>query len=152
VSDRLQTTDIHSSPQWPGNFLRCLPYVNLPTDAPWWVAKSAFLEHFDQNDFLCRHIKSVTDAYLKEWFHGGPDETRYFNIAPVSVINGKTQFISGRHRTAVLLAHLERIPLSFAMRDIRDADRDWIHSVALTPIDTHTLIDLPNLPIKQSLP
>jgi hypothetical protein len=38
------------------------------------------------------------------------------------------------------------------MRDIRDADRDWIHSVALTPIDTHTLIDLPDLPIKPALP
>jgi hypothetical protein len=132
--------------------LRCLPYVHLPTDAAWWIAKSAFFEHFDQKDFLCRQIKDVTDAYLEHWFHDGPEQTRYFKIPPVSVINGKTQFISGRHRTAVLLPHLERIPLAFAMRDISDMDTDWIRRVALSPIEPDTLIELPDLPIRPSLP
>jgi hypothetical protein len=132
--------------------LRCLPYVNLPTDAPWWVGKSAFIEHFDQNDFLCRQVKEVTDAYLEDWFHDGRGQTRYFEIPPVSVINGKTQFISGRHRTAVLLRHLERVPLAFAMRDIGEADAEWIQRVAIAPIETHMLIELPDLPIRSSLP
>ena len=135
-----------------GNFLRCLPYVDLPTDAPWWVAKSAFFAHFDQKDFLCRHMKNVTDAYLEEWFHDGSPGALYFKIPPVSVINGKTQFITGRHRTAVLLGHLERIPLAFAMRDISDTDTDWIRRVALSPIETETLMELPDLPIRPSLP
>jgi hypothetical protein len=132
--------------------LRCLPYVYLPTDAPWWVAKSAFFAHFDQKDFLCRQIKDVTDAYLEEWFHEGPAGSRFFKIPPVSVSNGKTQFISGRHRTAVLLPHLERIPLSFAMRDISDVDAEWIRRVALSPIEADILIELPDLEIRPALP
>ena len=132
--------------------VRCLPYVNLETDVPWWVSKLSFLQHFDQDDFLCRHIKNVVDAYLDDWFHYGPDKTRFFKIPPVSVNIRKTQFISGRHRTAVLLRHLDRIPLSFDMRYIADADREWIHSIAATPIETHTLIELPDLPIRLSLP
>jgi len=70
----------------------------------------------------------------------------------VSVNNGRTQFISGRHRTAVLLRHLERIPLSFDMRDISDADTQWIRRIALSPIQTDTLIELPDLSIRPSLP
>lgn len=132
--------------------LRCLPYVHLATDAPWWIEKSSFLQHFDQDDFLCRQIRNVVDAYLHEWFHDGPDATRFFKIPPISVNNGKTQFISGRHRTAVLLRHLERIPLSFDMRHISVADMKWISFVAVEPIETHTLIDLPDLPIRPSLP
>jgi hypothetical protein len=132
--------------------LRCLPYVHLPTDAPWWVAKSAFIAHFDQQDFMCRQVASVVDAYLEEWFHDGPAGTRYFKIPPVSVINGKTQFISGRHRTAVLLRHLECIPLSFHMREISDADTDWIRRIALSPIETDIPFELPDLPIRPTLP
>jgi hypothetical protein len=110
------------------------------------------LQHFDQDDFLCRHIKNVVDAFLDDWCHDGPDKTRFFKIPPVSVNIGKTQFISGRHRTAALLRHLDRIPLSFDMRHLTDADREWIHSIAATPIETHTLIDLLDLPIRSSLP
>jgi hypothetical protein len=132
--------------------LQCLPYVDLDTDAPWWVTKSAFLEHFDLDDFMCRKIQQVVDAYLVEWFHEGPNGIRFFHIPPVSVHNKRTQFITGRHRTAVLLRHLDRIPLSFDMRTIDDADRDWIKSIALAPLDMTTLIELPDLPIRASLP
>ena len=132
--------------------MRCLPYVHLGTDAPWWVEKSAFLQHFDQNDFLCRNIKNAVDAYLDDWFHDEPNQIRFFKIPSVSVIRGKTQFISGRHRTAVLLRHLERIPLSFDMRYISNSDIKWIRSVAVAPIVATVPIDLPDLPIVPSLP
>lgn len=132
--------------------MRCLPYIDLPTDAPWWIAKSAFYAHFDQKDFLCRRIKDVSDAYLEDWFHDDQARTRFFKIPPVSVSNGKTQFISGRHRTAVLLQHLDCIPISFHMREISDADTDWIRRIALSPIAADTLIELPDLPIRPTLP
>jgi len=131
--------------------VRCFPYVE-ETDAPCWVIKYFFFKNFDQNDFLCRHIKNVDDAYLADWFHNGSHQTRFFKIPPVPVHNRKTQFISGRHRTAVLLRHLERVPLAFAMRNIGDADKAWIESVADAPIETEALIDLPDLPIVASLP
>lgn len=89
---------------------------------------------------------------MKDWFHHGAGQTRYFEIPPVSVIKGKTQFISGRHRTAVLLRHLARAPLAFAMRDIGETDTEWIQRVALSPIAIDTLIELPDLPVSPSLP
>jgi len=92
------------------------------------------------------------DAYLDDWFLDGPGNTRFFAIPAVSVSMGRTQFISGRHRTAVLLRHLDYIPLSFDMRQITDADCQWIYAIVSTPIETHTLMNLPDLPIRSSLP
>jgi hypothetical protein len=135
-----------------GHGLRCLPYVHLDTDAPWWVTKASFFQHFDQNDFLNRRVQNVIDAYLEDWFHYESADTRFFKIPPVSVINGRTQFISGRHRTAVLLRHLDRIPLSFDMRFVSEVDLRWMRQIALAPISTQTLIELPDLPIWPSLP
>jgi hypothetical protein len=132
--------------------MRCLPYVHLDSDAPWWVSKSSFFAHFDQTDFMSRKNAQVVDAYLEDWFHAASAGTRFFKIPPVSVTHGRTQFISGRHRTAVLLGHLERIPVSFDMRYIHDEDREWILRIALAPIQTDTLIELPDLPIRPSLP
>lgn len=132
--------------------MRCLPYVHLDSDAPWWVSKSSFFAHFDQRDFMCRTNTQVVDAYLEDWFHDGPAGTRFFKIPPVSVIHGRTQFISGRHRTAVLLEHLERIPVSFDMRYIHDEDTGWIRRIAVAPISLQTLMELPDLPVRPSLP
>jgi hypothetical protein len=132
--------------------MRCLPHVDLPTDVPFWVSRSSFLQHFDQDDFLCRQTKSVVDAYLGVWFYVDADGTRFFKIPPVSVNCGRTQFISGRHRTAVLLRYLDRIPLSFDTRHVTDADRVWIDSIVAARIETDTVIELPDLPIRSSLP
>lgn len=132
--------------------MRCLPYVHFAHRYSLVGRQICFPLHFDQQDFMYRQVASVVDAYLEEWFHDGPAGTRYFKIPPVSVINGKTQFISGRHRTAVLLRHLECIPLSFHMRKISDADTDWIRRIALSPIETDTLFALPDLPIRPHLP
>ena len=130
--------------------MRCRPAVNLPTDVPFWISRSAFFEHFDQADFLCREVRDVTDAYLSDWFwdKGG---VRHFLLPPISVISGSTQFISGRHRTAVLLRHLERIPLSFDFRFIAEADKRWLHSVTDCAVDLTADIDLPDLPIRAKL-
>jgi hypothetical protein len=38
------------------------------------------------------------------------------------------------------------------MRDNREIDADWISSVAPEPVESHTLIELPDLPIRASLP
>lgn len=132
--------------------MRCLAYVDLDTDVPWWISKISFFQHFDQDDFLNRRVHNVVNAYLQDWFHDGPNQTRFFHIPPVSVSNQRTQFISGRHRTAVLLRQLDRIPLSFDMRFISDADTEWIRRTALTPIQTQGLIELPDLPLRSSLP
>lgn len=132
--------------------MRCVPYVHLPTDVPYWVSKSSFLQHFDQRDFLCRNVGIVVDAYLEDWFHVDADGTRRFKIPPVSAISRKTQFVSGRHRTAVLLKHLDRVPLSFDTRFISDADREWIDTITAERIEPDAVLELPDLPIRSSLP
>ena len=132
--------------------MRCLPWVALETDLPYWIPRSSILEQFDQDDFLCRKVRDVVDAYLEDWFCTDTAGRRCYKIPPVSVRSGRTMFISGRHRTAVLLKHLDRIPLSFDTRYITPADSEWIDSVAITRIETDTVIELPDLPIRSSLP
>lgn len=81
-----------------------------------------------------------------------PDGDRYFLIPPVSIHSQRTQFIAGRHRTVVLLKHLDRIPLSFETRDIADTDRTWINYIVSARIELNSVLELPDLPIHSSLP
>lgn len=116
------------------------------------MSKSSFLQHLDQGDFLTRCSKEVVDAYLQDWFYFAADGTRFYKIPAVSVHAGRTQFIGGRHRTAVLLKHLDSFPLAFDTRYLAGDDRMWIESIVGGPIDADTVIELPDLPIKSSLP
>jgi hypothetical protein len=63
-----------------------------------------------------------------------------------------TQFISGRHRTAVLLRHLENVPLSFDSRFTTKDEEDWLWSIAAGPVNRGIQIELPDLPINAALP
>lgn len=125
--------------------------VNLASDISFWVTKQAFCRSFDQHDFACRNVINVVDAYLEDWF-----EVRSgllcFRLPPVSVSSGVTQFISGRHRTAVLLRHLSRIPLSFDTRCIAQVDRAWIDAVVDQPVDLNATVEFPDLPLRSALP
>jgi hypothetical protein len=132
--------------------MRCLSWVSLDTDVPYWVLRSSFLRHFDQKDFLSRNVKDVVSAYLGDWFCADVDGARRFKIPAVSVVSGTTQFISGRHRTAVLLKYLDRVPLSFITRDLSDVDKAWIDTVVAERIGSDSVIELPDLPIRPSLP
>jgi hypothetical protein len=119
---------------------------------PFWVTKSSFYSNFNQQDFLCREVKNVTDAYLAEWFHVNTQGERFFNLPPVSVNSQDTQFISGRHRTAVLIRHLDVLPLSFDFRYLSMENKAWLLSIVAGPIVTGTAIELPDLPVRESLP
>lgn len=126
--------------------------TQLATDIPYWVAKDTFLSRFDMDDFACRDVGNVVDAYLADWFETDSSRERRFRIPPVSVHGGSTQFIGGRHRTAVLLKHLDAIPLSFDTRDMSHSDNAWVCSVVSSRIDLSLEIDLPDLPIRERLP
>lgn len=132
--------------------VRCYLTVDLYSDAPFWVSRSSFKSHFDRDDFRCREILDVTDAYLNDWFFKEEGGLLRFLIPPIGVYKGRTQFISGRHRTAVLLRHLEKIPLSFDTRMISSSDRHWVESVVDSPINLCVAVDLPDLPIRLRLP
>jgi hypothetical protein len=130
----------------------CRLSVTLESDIPFWVTKQSFYRSFDQSDFVCRNVRNVVDAYLADWFDRENGAMPSFSLPPVSVSSGVTQFISGRHRTAVLLMHLPRVPLSFDTRRIEPSDRAWIDAVVDEPIDLNATIELPDLPIRNALP
>lgn len=133
--------------------MQCRLAVNLSTDMPFWVDIESFQKNFNQQDFHIREVQNVTDAYLEKWFYIDSNGNRCFLIPPVAVHGGVTEFISGRHRTAVLIRHMDILPLSFDFRFITDADKQWISSVTSGPIDLDTeMVVLPDLPIKASLP
>ncbi len=123
--------------------MRCLPDVALPSDMPFWVSRNAFVEHFDQEDFLCRGAKEVEHCYLPEWFHEHAGITRFL-LPTVQFIGGKTQFISGRHRTAVLLTYLKELPMSFSC--INKPPQAFFDRSGLRPLSLQSLIELPDLP------
>ena len=130
----------------------CLPSAQLPTDILFWVSRASFLQHFDQHDFLCRDVQMVVDAYLEDWFYIDDSGSRRFKIPVVSVHSGMTQFIGGRHRTAVLLGHLDRVPLAFDTRDLDLRDREWIDVIVDSTLDPDGEFELPDLPIRIMLP
>jgi hypothetical protein len=68
-------------------------------------------------------------------------------------VRGKvSQFISGRHRTAVLFRHLESVPLAFDSRFTTPDEEDWLWSIASGPVEKGVHIELPDLPIRAALP
>ena len=134
------------------NVMRCFPAVGLVSDKPFWVTKASFYSNFNLQDFLCREVKNVTDAYLAKWFHVNAQGERFLNLPPVSVNSQVTQFISGRHRTAVLIKHLDVLPLSFDFRFLSTEDKAWFLSIVAGPIVMDTGIELPDLPVRESLP
>lgn len=130
--------------------MRCLPELTLNSDVPFWVTREVFLQHFDQDDFLCRESTKVISSYLAEWFHKPANGPMRFKLPTVQFVAGKTQFISGRHRTAVLLPYLNEFPVAFALADKKA--QDLLGRLALRPLDLHEIIELPDLPILERLP
>ena len=129
--------------------MRCLPALTLNSDMPCWITREAFLEHFDQADFLCRESKSVTPTYLAAWFHKPEDGTTCFLLPTVQFVGGKTQFISGRHRMAVLLPYLQELPIAFSL--VNKPPQDFLSQVILRPLALGKFIELPDLPIVERI-
>jgi hypothetical protein len=117
---------------------------------PFWVTRKAFLEHFDQIDFLCRESKDVEASYLAAWFLTPKDGATGFLLPTVQFVAGKTQFISGRHRTAVLLPHLKDLPIAFSL--INRPPQYFLCRVTSRPLGLHEFIELPDLPIVERIP
>lgn len=128
------------------------PYLTLNSDEPYWVTRETFLSAFNQEDFTFREVLNIDYAYLSDWFHTKENTELYFSLPTVGVVSSKTQFINGRHRTAVLLAHLEEIPVAFAMDDLNPDARRFIENIPKRPLSLTESFFLPDLPICDSLP
>ena len=122
--------------------MNCYPYVKKETDKPYWVPIEMFREKFCQDDFRCRDVIDVLHEYRSDWIYE-INGRRCFEIPPVVIINGCTQFISGRHRTAVLCKYLTALPIAFAEGEAVD----FAESLGLDPISMADPISLPDLQI-----
>jgi len=120
----------------------CLPLATLPTDFPYWVTREDFMAYFDQTDYLCRDARVVKPNYCSSWFNKVDNGTLEFYLPTVQVIEGKTQFINGRHRTAVLFSQIEKIPIAFT----KGVARDLAERLQFSPVNMDQYIALPDLP------
>ena len=128
--------------------MHCLSCLTLDSDMPFWVTREAFYEHFDQRDFLCRESEKVEAYYLSSWFHTPDDGIPRFLLPTVQFVANNTQFISGRHRTAVLLPYMRHLPIAFSL--INRPPRDFVGRVTSRPLELQEFIELPDLPIVES--
>ena len=123
-------------------------------DPLFWVEKNKFYDNFDLLDFNeNREVRDVKDFYLNDWFGFDKRDKAVFYVAPVRLkVNGKTEFLGGRHRTAVLLNHLDVIPLGFVRGSIPptygDAEK-WAESLGFKKILENEILKLPDLQIRQ---
>jgi hypothetical protein len=117
-------------------------------DQAYWVSRDTFFRLFDQNDFACRQRLDVLPRYRSDWFWRR-DGSLLFHLPTVQFAgrpaDGHTEFINGRHRTAVLIQYLQRLPLALVM-PFR------MHEEGLSEITAHRLrmdqpLELPDLPI-----
>lgn len=128
--------------------MQILPFVNLDTDEPFWITRLIFLEFFDQDDFACRNVQNIKVKYRSEWFDMSNPTGPRFIIPVVGVVANRTQFINGRHRTALLLEYLEELPISFAMGYIGAEARLIVDSIPKRPLLRSEYMFLPDLPIE----
>jgi len=127
----------------------CFPGVGLRTDVPYWVTKEQFYNYFDQDDFNCREEKTTTAVYLEKWFYMDEDGKKYFILPTVQFVNGKTQFINGRHRTSVIINYMDEIPISFAMSL---DDREYcLNRYSSRKMEMDEVLELPDLPIVKKI-
>ena len=125
--------------------LLCLPEITASADRPIWIRRDDFLRFVHVQNYLCRDVQQVhPNAYLTDWFrpleHGGVS----FSLPSVYLKDGRIAFINGRHRTAVLIEHLELLPMAITNAD---ADKALFNNIKQSDLNLGTLIEIPDLPI-----
>jgi hypothetical protein len=125
--------------------LICKFYSNGANDIAYWVSVSDFRKHFNQYDFIeNRDAKTIIEAYSEKWFFTDSLGATVFELPAVSVIDGKTQFLSGRHRVSVLINYVEFLPIAFS-----PSAKNLARNLNFKAIDTTKTIELPELPFKK---
>jgi hypothetical protein len=119
----------------------------MVSDRPCWVSRRLFYKYFDQTDFLNRDCLEVEPLYLSDWFKPKSIgyEFLFFELPTVQFVGGKTQFINGRHRAAVLIKYLDDLPLALAMP--LDRQQDFPPEVIRRQIRSAEVFEIPELPI-----
>jgi hypothetical protein len=96
-------------------------------------------------NYLCRDVQNVhTGAYLEDWFGPLSDRgLRTFGLPAISLREGVIQFINRRHRTAVLIEHLEILPM--ALVDAAGVDEALFNNTRYADLNLEDAIEIPDL-------
>ena len=114
------------------------------TDEVYWLTKAKFLGFFDQYDFnFYREVENVAPYYLDNWFYKNSG-VNYFCVPTVLFNRGATQFINGRHRTAVIFNEIDIIPMAFAEGEAQN----FAKRIGLTKLKNNEVFVLPKLPFR----
>ena len=130
--------------------MQCQPALTLSSDIAVWISREDFYEYTNQDDYLNRNRRSITHAYLSEWFIPARGEITKFLLPTIQVLGNTTQFINGRHRTAVLLEYLSEVPIVFAYEDT--SSQTFPAGMRIKPVRINQCILLPDLPTLDHLP
>jgi len=123
--------------------MNCIPELTVESDRAFWVSRDVFELAFDQSDFHRRNAQEIDANYSKHWFRVDSHGTSWFKMPTVHVVSGATQFINGRHRTAVLFGQIDRIPVAFA----EGLAQEMASRLGLEPVTMNEPFELPDLPI-----
>src|SRR6056297_1795995 len=123
--------------------MKCLPALTDETDRAFWISREDFSHVFDQRDFNCRASKQIEENYSEHWFEEDVQGNLCFRLPVVDVVLGATQFINGRHRTAVLLRKLPRVPIAFTAGPAQGL----ASQLGLKPVALDEPFEIPNLHI-----
>ena len=124
--------------------MECYVQKTVETDEVFWLPKNIFDENFDQNDYHFRDQQQVEPCYSSEWFDSSQNPTFFYPPSVHITPGGSTQFISGRHRTAVLFSEMKTIPMAFA----KTPGTKFAERLNLKPLTLDEKIALPDLPIE----
>jgi hypothetical protein len=129
--------------------IRCFPGLTVESDVPCWITREVFFQNFDQHDFKFRDSLEIVPAYLTEWFYTPDKGIKRFILPSVQFVAGSTQFINGRHRTAVLLKYFDELPIAFIFRK---ETQEFMNTLPVRSLDLKQFIELPTLPILEKMP
>ena len=79
------------------------------------------------------------------WFYTSSDGVRYFNLPAFFLKGGRAKFINGRHRTALLLDHLELLPMALTQMD--DESAAVLERIVQRALNLGEVLNLPDLPV-----
>ena len=124
------------------SMMNCSFATTIESDKAFWVPRDIFENEFNQHDFQFRDTQKIEKNYATHWFYEDDAGNVRFLIPTVQIVSGATQFINGRHRTAVLFSEMKKVPIAFTLGEAQKlASR--LGLVALVENESFEIPDMP---------
>ena len=110
----------------------------------------------DAKDLAQRKSEIIEDAYHVHWLTPCADGSYQFHAPEFYLTKGIVKFINGRHRTLLLVKHLEYIPMALTNMDgfppfatgPRPESLKALAKISVQRLTDNEILEFPELPIK----